>query len=250
MSTTKQIMLRFIKTSDLYGPLSPSVWKNPDADGYTIVPPDTAPLRKIGMDAQADLLDSYKNFPQNVGYIPDISIYKTHDFCCEFEYTVRDGEFAIENKKYSDGPDTAPLRVRFWRLISGPHLDAIYYDMSLTSRNEYNYGCVILKQLNEGLSELHRGRYIEDISSGRSINIIPKSAILRRSNTIRNRPANYGNPLIGDDKTEVDYDSVYQGAFGSANRDIDREKEDQYAVAIFPISRNGYNGYEYDEERD
>ena len=251
---TKTLELHYIKTCNLHAPLSPSIWKNPDApvaEGYTMIPYDMAPLRELEMDEQADLLEKYPRFPYDAEYIPDVSVYKVHKFNFGFEYVICDGFHPIENKRQTGGPSEALLRTRFWRMISGPPIYSMYYDISTVQRNnEYNYGCVILKQLNEGLSELHRGRYIEDISSGRSINIIPKSAILRRSNTIRNRPANYGNPLIGDDKTEVDYDSVYQGAFGSANRDIDREKEDQYAVAIFPISRNGYNGYEYDEERD
>jgi hypothetical protein len=231
-------MLRYIKTRNLRAPLSPSIWRIPDApvpDGYTIIPHDTAPMRAMDMDAQADILDNYKHLPE-VGYIPDISIYKTYDFCYEFEYVIRDGEFAIENKSSRGGPDTAPLRVRFWRLISGPPLDAIYYDMSLTSRNGYNYGCVILKQLNEGLSELHRGRSIL-LPDGSSI--ISKSSMLRRSPTIRDSPANYGNPLILVEgvETEVDYDSVYDyyyGMYGSPEFG-QRERDDQDSVANFPM---------------
>jgi len=194
----------------------------------------------MDMDAQADILDNYQHFPQNVGYIPDISIYKTHDFCYEFEYVVRDGEFRIENNISRGGPDTAPLRVRFWRLISGPPLDAIYYDMSLTSRNEYNYGCVLLKQLNEGLSELHRGRSIL-LPNGKSI--ISQSQALRRSPTIRYSPANYGNPLIlneDGEKVEVDYDIVYEyyyGMYGSPEYG-QRERDDQDSVAKFPMDED------------
>lgn len=236
-TTTRKLMLRLIKTSDLHAPLSPSIWRNPDApipDGYTIIPHDTAPLRAIGMDAQADILDNYKHLPQ-VGYIPDISVYKTRDFCFEFQYVVRDGEFAIQNKRPYGGPDKVPLRVRFWRMISGPPIDAIYYDMSLTSRNEYNNGCVLLKQLNEGLSELHRGRFIA-LPNGRSI--ISPSQAFRRSPTIRDSPANYGNPLVNIDGeiTEVDYDSVYEyyyGMYGSPEYG-QRERDDQDAVAFFP----------------
>ena len=251
-TTTKQLMLRYIKTSDLHAPLSNSIWRNPDApipDGYTIIPHDTAPMRVMGMDAQADILDNYKHFPHDAAYVSDISIYKTHDFCYEFEYVVRDGEFAIENKRSRGGPDTAPLRVRFWRLVSGPPLDAIYYDMSLTSRNEYNYGCVLLKQLNEGLSELHRGRSIL-LPDGSSI--ISPSRMLRRSPTIRDSPANYGNPLIineDGEKAEVDYDRVYEyyyGMYGSPECG-QRERDDQDSVANFPMDEEEGQGQGVDE---
>ena len=218
----KTLKLRYIKSCDLHAPLSHAIWINSVGEGYTIIPHDTAPMRAIGMDAQADILDNYKH----------LSITEA-DF--EFEYVVRDGEFAIENKRNRDGPDKAPLRVRFWRLISGPNVDSTYYDMSLTSRNEYNYGCVILKQLNEGLSELHRGRFIA-LPDGRSI--IPQSQAFRRSPTIRDSPANYGNPLvlINGEITEVDYDSVYDyyyGMYGSPEYG-QRERDDQDSVAFFP----------------
>jgi len=224
----KTLTLRYIKTSDLHAPLSNSIWRDPDApvsENYTIIPNDTAPMRAMGMDAHADILDNYKPSPDATNYL---------DFV--FEYVVRDGEFTIENKRFRGGPDKAELRVRFWRLISGPNVDSTYYDMSLTSRNEYNYGCVILKQLNEGLSELHRGRPIL-LPNGKSI--ISPSRMLRRSPTIRDSPANYGNPLIlneDGETTEVGYHKVYEyyyGMYGSPECG-QRERDDQDSVAFFP----------------
>jgi hypothetical protein len=237
MSTTT-LRLRYIKTSDLHAPLSHHIWRDPDApvsEGFTIIPHDTAPMRAIGMDAQADILDNYKHSPAPA---PGASNYMTTDADFVFEYVVRDGEFTIENKRARGGPDKALLRVRFWRLISGPNVDSTYYDMSLTSRNEYNSGCVVLKQLNEGLSQLHRGRFIA-LPDGRSI--ISSSRMLRRSPTIRDSPANYGNPLIlneDGEMTEVDYDSVYEyyyGMFGSPECG-ERERDDQDSVAFFPMT--------------
>ena len=225
----KTLTLRYIKTSDLHAPLSYSIWRDPDApvsEGYTIIPHDTAPMRAMGMDAHADILDNYKPSPDATNYL---------DFV--FEYVVRDDEFAIENKRFRGGPDKAPLRVRFWRLISGPNVDSIYYDMSLTSRNEYNYGCVLLKQLNEGLSELHRGRSIL-LPNWKSI--ISQSRMLRRTPTIRDSPANYGNPLILNEDgeiTEVGYHKVYEyyyGMYGSPECG-QIERDDQDSVAFFPI---------------
>jgi hypothetical protein len=62
--------------------------------------------------------------------------------------------------------------------------------------------------------------------------------MLRRSPTIRDSPANYGNPLVNIDGeiTEVDYDSVYEyyyGMYGSPECGK-RERDDQDAVATFP----------------
>ena len=114
---------------------------------------------------------------------------------------------------------------------------SIYYDMSLTSRNEYNYGCVLLKQLNEGLSELHRGRSIL-LPNWKSI--ISQSRMLRRTPTIRDSPANYGNPLILNEDgeiTEVGYHKVYEyyyGMYGSPECG-QIERDDQDSVAFFPI---------------
>ena len=241
MSTiaNKTLKLRYIKTSDLHAPLSYSIWRDPDApvsENYTLIPHDTVPMRVIGMDAHADMLDNYKHLDSDAEFIPDVKACKTHDFHFEFEYVVRDGEFTIENKRFRGGPDKATLRVRFWRLISGPNVDSTYYDMSLTSRDEYNYGCVLLKQLNEGLSEFHRGRSIL-LPNGKSI--ISQSRMLRRSPTIRDSPANYGNPLIlnEDGETiEVSYDSVYEyyyGMYGSPECG-QRERADQDSVAFFP----------------
>jgi hypothetical protein len=243
MSTTianKTLTLRYIKTSDLHAPLSFSIWRYPGApvrEGYTIIPHDTAPMRRLDMGAQADILDNYKHVPHDADYAADVKVYKTHDFYAEFEYVVRDGEFPIENKRARDGPDKAPLRVRFWRLISGPPIDSFYYDISITSRNnEYNHGCAILKQLNEGLSELHRGRTIMDPCGKK---LISQSSMLRRSPTIRDSPANYGNPLILNEDgeiTEVEYERVYEyyyGMYGSPECGK-RERDDQDAVATFP----------------
>ena len=220
----KTIELHYIKTRRLHDALSPSIWKHPDIvipdDALTLIPRDMAPLRALCMDEQADLVESY---------FDDMSVHKF-----VFEYVVRDGMHPIQNKRWSDGPDDALLRTRFWRLISGPPITSMYYDISLTHHNnEYNYGCVVLKQLNEGLSDLHRGRYIAD-PAGNSI--IAMSCMLRRSPLIRDSPANCGNPLVGDDKkTEVDYDSVYEyyfGMYGSPEYGK-RERDDQDSVAIF-----------------
>lgn len=233
MSINKTLTLRYIKTCDLHAPLSHSIWRDPDApasEGYTIIPHDTAPMRAMGMDAHADILDNYKHSS------PGASNYMTSEADFVFEYVVRDGEFTIENKRCRDGPDKAPLRVRFWRLISGPNVDSTYYDISLTSRNEYNCGCVLLKQLNEGLSDLHRGRFIA-LPNGESI--ISSSRMLRRTPTIRDSPANYGNALVLNEDggmTEVDFDSVYEyyyGMFGSPESG-QRERDDQDSVAFFP----------------
>jgi hypothetical protein len=231
-TTNKTLRLRYIKTSDLHAPLSHAIWKTPIGDGYTIIPHDTAPMRAIGMDAQADILDNYKHLSAPS---PGATNYLTTEADFVFEYVVRDGEFTIENKRARGGPDKAPLRVRFWRLISGPPVDSFYYDMSLTSRDEHNCGCIVLKQLNEGLSELHRGRFIA-LPNGRSI--ISPSQAFRRSPTIRDSPANYGNPLVNIDGeiTEVDYDSVYEyyyGMYGSPEYG-QRERDDQDSVAFFP----------------
>lgn len=232
----KTLTLRFIKTSDLHAPLSHAIWTNPETpigEGYTIIPHDTAPMRAMGMDPHADILDNYKHVSVPA---PGATNYLTTEADFVFEYAVRDGEFAIENKRSRGGPEKAPLRVRFWRLISGPNVDSTYYDMSLTSRNEYNYGCVLLKQLNEGLSELHRGRFIA-LPNGKSI--IHQSQAFRRSPTIRDSPANYGNPLIlneDGEMTEVAYDRVYEyyyGMYGSPEYG-QRERDDQDSVAFFP----------------
>ncbi len=238
MTTTKTLELHYIKTRRLHDPLSPSIWKNPDAplpdrDARTLIPHDMAPLRALGMDEQADLLEGYKRFDYDAKYIPDVSIYEVHKFNFEFEYVVRDSMQPIQNKRQSGGPAYALLRTRFWRLVSGPQTDSMYYDISLTQRNnEYNYGCAILKQLNEGMSELHRGRYIADLAGN---SMITRSCVLRRSPTIRDSPTNCGNPLVGDDNTEVDYDSVYEyyyGMFGSPECGK-RERDDQDDIAIF-----------------
>jgi hypothetical protein len=63
--------------------------------------------------------------------------------------------------------------------------------------------------------------------------------MLRRSPTIRDSPANYGNPLILVEgvETEVDYDSVYDyyyGMYGSPEFG-QRERDDQDSVANFPM---------------
>jgi len=237
---TKTLELHYIKTCRLHAPLSHSIWKNPDTEGRTIIPHDMAPLRELEMNEQADLLEKYRRFDYDAEYIPDVSVYEVYKFNFEFEYVICDDFHPIENKRRADAPSVALLRTRFWRMISGPAIDSMYYDISLVKpNNEYNYGCVILKQLNEGLSELHRGRYIAD-PDGNSL--ISSSRMLRRTPTIRDSPANYGNPLqstvtpTGIEMTEVDYDSVYEyyyGMYGSPECGK-RERDDQDAVAIFP----------------
>ena len=113
---------------------------------------------------------------------------------------------------------------------------------------EFNYGCVVLRMLNdslpldEGLSdnerliqkELIRGRYIAN-KTGRSI--IKQATGLRRSPTIRG-PANCGNPMI--DGEEVLYESVgywyNYGMYGSPDfGKYAQERDYQDAVVEFPV---------------
>lgn len=113
---------------------------------------------------------------------------------------------------------------------------------------EFNYGCVVLRMLNdslpldEGLSdderliqkELNRGRYIAN-RNGRSI--IKQATGLRRSPTIRG-PANCGNPIIGGE--EVLYESAgywyNYGMYGSPDPGKYAEERDaQDAVVEFPV---------------
>lgn len=136
----KTIKIRYIKSIH---PLSPLI---PRGSGYTLIPHDTAPLRELGMNEQADILDSYPHFPHDAEYIPDVSIYLTHDFYFEFEYVKRDDDTKIVDN--------------IWRLVSGPNIESIYCDKSKNGKDEYNFRFVLLEQLNEGMSELEKGRYL------------------------------------------------------------------------------------------
>jgi hypothetical protein len=114
--------------------------------------------------------------------------------------------------------------------------------------HEFNYGCAVLRMLNdslpldEGLSdnekiikkELIRGRYISN-QNGRSI--IKQATGLRRSPTIRG-PANCGNPIIGGE--EVLYESAgywyNYGMYGFPDLGkYAQERDDQDAVVEFPV---------------
>jgi hypothetical protein len=162
-----------------------------------------------------------------------------------FEYVVREDEFKVENMGWGkDKPPDATLRVRFWRLKSGPMIDKMY--CCRTHNKEFNFGCSLLRQLNNILSQtlsldyklkdLLRGRYIAN-SEGKSV--IQLTNILRPSPTIKG-PANYGNPIVlgyNGKEEEVDYDSVYEyyyGMYGSPEYDK-QERDDQTAVATFPV---------------
>ena len=76
--------------------------------------------------------------------------------------------------------------------------------------------------------------------------------MLRRSPTIRDSPANYGNPLIineDGEKAEVDYDRVYEyyyGMYGSPECG-QRERDDQDSVANFPMDEEEGQGQGVDE---
>lgn len=162
-----------------------------------------------------------------------------------FEYVVRDGFFSVDNMGTGrDKPPDAKLRVRFWRLKTGPTIDKAY--CCRTHNKEFNFGCCLLRQLNNTLSQMLsldkklqerlRGRYIANVEGE---NIIQASSMMRRSPTIKG-PANYGNPIIvryDEVEEEVDYDSVYEyyyGMYGSPEYDK-QERDDQDAVATFPI---------------
>uniref|UniRef100_A0A6C0F208 Uncharacterized protein n=1 Tax=viral metagenome TaxID=1070528 RepID=A0A6C0F208_9ZZZZ len=159
-----------------------------------------------------------------------------------FEYVVRDGFYPIQNS-WEPKPH-AKLRVRSWRLKSGPAIDNAFY--CRTHSCEYSFGCTLLRQLNNTLNrtlsldkmlqERLRGRYIANVE-GQSI--IQRSNMLRRCPTIKG-PENCGNPLIinqyNDIEEEVDYDRVYEyyyGMYGSKEYGK-QERDDQDAVATFP----------------
>jgi hypothetical protein len=133
----KTIKIRYIRSNRL---------QIPNGEGYTLIPHDTAQLRALGMNVQADRLDSYPHFPYDAEYIPDVSIYLTHDFYFEFEYVKRDDDTEISDN--------------IWRLISGPNIQSIYHDKSENGKDEYNFRFVLLEQLNEGMSEIEKGRYL------------------------------------------------------------------------------------------
>ena len=159
-----------------------------------------------------------------------------------FEYVVRDGFYPIQNSWEPKPP--AKLRVRSWRLKSGPAIDNAFY--CRTHSCEYNFGWTLLRQLNKTLNqtlgldkmlqERLRGRYIANVE-GQSI--IQRSNMLRRCPTVKG-PENCGNPIIinqhNDIEEEVDYDRVYEyyyGMYGSKEYGK-QERDDQDAVAIFP----------------
>ena len=207
--TTKTLTLSFIQTADV--PSSPYRWIPPDAvplPGITLVPDDTKKLR-LTTDIQTGVF--------------------------EFEYVVRDGTYDRENPYDRVNPRPVKMRVRFWRLKKSQHMvDAAFCDRDHS--NEYNFGCGVLKTLNEGLGWLHRGRYIAN-SEGKSI--IQVSNLLRRSPTVKDSPYNYGNPLMGpNEDEETEYDAAgfeyYYGMFGSKEYGM-TERDDQDAVAIFPV---------------
>jgi len=114
--------------------------------------------------------------------------------------------------------------------------------------HEFNYGCAVLRILNDSLpldeglngneiiikKELIRGRYIAN-KNGRSI--IKQATGLRRSPTIRG-PANCGNPIIGGE--EVLYETAgywyNYGMYGFPDLGkYAQERDDQDAVAEFLV---------------
>ena len=111
------------------------------------------------------------------------------------------------------------------------------YKNNLGGFREFNYGCVLLKTLNESLelSEFMRGRYIAN-EKGQSV--IQGSTVLRRSPRVIG-PINCGNPLIdGDD--EVSYEAAgyfYDyGMYGRRDPGMyAQERDDQDAVIEFPV---------------
>ena len=111
------------------------------------------------------------------------------------------------------------------------------YKNKLGGFREFNYGCVLLKILNESLelSEFMRGRYIAN-EKGHSI--IQGSTVLRRSPRVIG-PINCGNPVInGGD--EVIYEAAgYFYDYGMYGRrdpgTYAQERDDQDAVIEFPV---------------
>jgi len=111
------------------------------------------------------------------------------------------------------------------------------YKNKLGGFREFNYGCVVLKTLNESLelSEFMRGRYIAN-EKGHSI--IQGSTVLRRSPRVIG-PINCGNPVInGGD--EVSYEAAgYFYDYGMYGRrdpgTYAQERDDQDAVIEFPL---------------
>jgi hypothetical protein len=111
------------------------------------------------------------------------------------------------------------------------------YKNKLGGFREFNYGCVLLKILNESLelSEFMRGRYIAN-EKGQSI--IQGSTVLRRSPRVIG-PINCGNPVInGGD--EVIYEAAgYFYDYGMYGRrdpgTYAQERDDQDAVIEFPV---------------
>ena len=215
--TTKTVTLRFANTADI--PPSPYLWTPPDAvppPGITLIPHDNTKMNEC--DITAEFKDT------------QIGVF-------EFEYVVRDGTYDRENPYDRVNPQPVKMRVRFWRLKKSEYMvDATFCDRNKFGSKEYNFGCELLKTLNEGLTWLHRGRYIAN-SDGKSI--IQVSNILRRMPTVKNSPYNYGHPLMGpNEDQEMEYDAAgfeyYYGMFGSKEYGM-TERDDQDAVAIFPV---------------
>ena len=217
MTTTKTITIACIPTNDRI----PSIWDyNTDRrfEGVTLIPTDMSMLAEYDMKPQEAVL---------TGYAENAKLFEFN-----FEYVTRDGFHPCENARRGE-PDVE-LRTHFWRQVSGdPKIDFAWSERSNTGRKEFNYGCSLLKQLNEGLSHMRRGRYIANIE-GKSV--ICQSTMLRRSPTV-NGPYNCGNPLVGTEKTEVDYDTVYEyyyGMYGTKESGM-TERDDQDAVATFDV---------------
>jgi hypothetical protein len=202
--TTKTATLKYVRTTnDDMRRAYPTI---------TLIPDDTTNMNKCGITTVFN----------------DVN---TETFT--FEYVICDGYFDKENAYESTKP--VKMRVRFWRLKPSEYIvDSAFYEKVIT--REYNFGCELLKALNEGLTHFHRGRYIAN-NLGESI--IHKSEILRRIPTVKDSPYNYGNPLMGpNEDEEMDYDEAgfknYYGMFGS--KDLGQtERDDQDAVALFPV---------------
>jgi hypothetical protein len=122
------------------------------------------------------------------------------------------------------------------------------YKTSFGGLHEFNYGCVILRTLNnsllldENLSEndryrqidLIRGRYISD---RKGISFIQRPTGLRRSPRIRG-PANFGNPIVNNEEFTYEeagywYDYGMYGFMDTGK--YAQERDDQDAVVEFPV---------------
>lgn len=131
------------------------------------------------------------------------------------------------------------------------HIDSSYKTGFGGGFREFNFGCVVLKWLNDSLTMsddlseydkviqevLMRGRYV---ANPKGWSIIQSSTVLRRSPRIRG-PSNCGNPMIGENRdNEVLYEVAgywYEyGMYGSPDTGLYmRERDDQDAVVEFPV---------------